>query len=108
MNGLTPCHNKFRIWLEIHVNAPLDILLQAKSNFGLNIVDISTVSMKILRKKLKTSKCFGIQAMYNDTSTKEVLKDLRDAKVQNCLTNFKSFSKYRYQINVERSICRQC
>ena len=36
------CHNKFRSWLEIPANRTLDILLQAKSKFGLNIIDIST------------------------------------------------------------------
>ena len=36
------CHNKFRSWLETPTNGTLDIRLQAKSKFGLNIIDIST------------------------------------------------------------------
>ena len=36
------CHNKFREWLEIPANGTLDILFQAKSKFGLNIIDVST------------------------------------------------------------------
>ena len=35
------CHNKFREWLEIRARSTLDILFQAKSKFGLNIIDVS-------------------------------------------------------------------
>ena len=35
------CHSKFRSWLDIPANETLDMLLQAKSKFGLNIMDIS-------------------------------------------------------------------
>ena len=53
------CHNnKFRSWLEIPVNGTLDILLQAKSKFYLNIIDIST----------KHTQCCDIRSVHNDTS----------------------------------------
>ena len=50
------CHNKFRAWLEIPPCGTLDILLLAKSKFGLNIIDISvkfTQYQVVLRSKLK-------------------------------------------------------
>ena len=62
------CHNKFRSWLEIPANGTLDILLQAKSKFGLNIIDISTKHTQcqiILRNKLKNSKCCDIRSVHN-------------------------------------------
>ena len=60
------CHNKFRNWLEISANRTLDILLQAKSKFGLNIIDISTKHTQcqiILRNKSTNSKCCDIRSV---------------------------------------------
>ena len=97
------CHNKFRSWLEIPANGTLDILLQAKSKFGLNIIDISTKHTQcqiILQNKLKNSKCCDIRSVYNDTSkdtniqydrylsAKEALKEIRKDKIGNMVTNF--------------------
>ena len=39
------CHNKLRRGLEIPSNGTLDIIFPAKSKFGLNIIDVSTISM---------------------------------------------------------------
>ena len=101
------CHNKFRSWLEIPANGTLDILLQAKSKFGLNIIDISTKHTQcqiILRNKLKNSKCCDIRSVHNDTSkdtniqydrylsAKEALKEIRKDKIGNMVTNFTSQS----------------
>ena len=97
------CHSKFRSWLEIHAaNGSLDILLEAKYNFGLNIIDISkqdTQCQTILRNKLKNSKCCDIRSVHNDwskesniqydrhLSAKDALKEIRKVKISNTVTN---------------------
>ena len=96
------CHNKFRSWLEIPANRTLDILLQAKSKFGLNIIDISTKHTQcqiISRNKLKNSKCCDIRSVHNDNiqydrylSAKEALKEIRKDEIGNMITNFTSQS----------------
>jgi hypothetical protein len=61
------CHNKFRAWLEIPPCGTLDILLLAKSKFGLNIIDISakfTQCQVVLRSKLKNSSSPDIRQVY--------------------------------------------
>ncbi len=101
------CHNKFREWLEIPANGTLDILFQAKSKFGLNIIDVSTKFTQcqvLLGNKLKNSQCCDIRSVYNDTSkytntqydrylsAKDVLKEIREDKIGNIVNNFTSQS----------------
>ena len=107
-------HNTFRSWFEIPANGTLDILLQAKPKFGLNIIDISTKHTQcqiILRNKLnkkqkknkkKTSRCCDIllytmirvrtPASDRYLSAKHALKEIRKDKIGYMLTNFTSQS----------------
>ena len=52
------CHNKLRRWLEIPPNGTLDIVLLAKTMFGLNVIDVSTKHAQCqvsFRSQLKNS-----------------------------------------------------
>ncbi|CAB3997967.1 Hypothetical predicted protein [Paramuricea clavata] len=101
------CHNQFREWLEIPPCGTLDILLLAKSKFGLNIIDISakfTQCQVILRSKLKNSSSPDIRQVYQASSTntnvqydrylkpKEVIQEIRAEKVANITYNLTSQS----------------
>ena len=103
----TICHNKIRYWLEISLNGTLDIILLAKAKFGLNVIDVSTKHTQCqvsLRKKLATSKNESVKFVYQDSnisssmqyssykSCKDVLKDIRDSKINKILTNVSSQS----------------
>ena len=66
------CHNKYCAWFEIPPCGTLDILLLAKSKFGLNMIDISakfTQCQVVLRSKLKNSSSPDIWQVYKASST---------------------------------------
>ena len=103
----TICHNKIRYWLEILQNGTLDIILLTKAKFGLNVIDVSTKHTQCqvsLRKNLATSKNESVKFVYHDSnissnmqyssykSCKDVLKDIRDSKINKILTNVSSQS----------------
>ena len=103
----TICHNKIRYRLEIPPNGTLDIILLTKAKFGLNVIDVSTKHTQCqvsLRKKLATSENDSVKFIYHDSSIssnmqyssykscKEVLKDIRDSKINKLLTNLSSQS----------------
>ena len=114
----TMCRSKFRSWLEMPaINGTLDVILQAQCTFGLNITDVSTKHAQcqvILRNELKTShQCPNIQAVHSNTRTntniqydlytsaKEVVKEIRGAKMHNIVANFTSQSLVIKSIRVE-------
>ena len=93
---------------EIPANGTLDILLQAKSKFKLNIIDISakyTQCQIILRIKLKNTNCCDIRSVHDDTSMdwyiqlhrhlsaiKDALKETPKNRIANMVKNFTSRS----------------
>ena len=101
------CHNKFRAWLEIPPCGTLDILLLAKSKFGLNVNDISaklTQYEVVLRNKLKNSSSPDIRQVYKASTNvqynrylqpKEVIQEIRAEKVHHSSL---IFAKFNYKI----------
>ena len=78
-----------------------------KAKFGLNVIDVSTKHTQCqtsLRKKLATSENDSVKFVYHDSnissniqyssykSCKDILKDIRDSKVNKILTNLSSQS----------------
>ena len=101
------CHNKFRAWLEIPPCGTLDILLLAKSKFGMNLIDISTKFTQcqvVFRSKLRNSSCSDTGHLYKASSTntnvqydrylkpKEVIKEIRAKLVANITNHLTSQS----------------
>ena len=90
------CHNKLRRWLEIPPNSTLDIVLLAKTKFGLNVIDASTKHDQCqvsFRSQLKNSANEDARHVYSSTRSgcniqydrfnncREVLKEIRDEKL---------------------------
>ena len=103
----TTCHKKIRYWLEIPPNDTLEIILLTKEKFGLKVIDVSTKHTQCqvsLRKKLATSENGSVKFIYHDSnistniqyssykSCKDVLKDIRDNKINKILRNLSSQS----------------
>jgi hypothetical protein len=88
------CHNKLRRWLEIPL---IDIVLLAKTKFGLNVIDVSTKHAQCqisFRSQLKNSTNEDARPVYSSTRSgcniqydrfnncREVLiKEIRDEKL---------------------------
>ena len=89
------CHNRVRKWLEMPANGTLDIVLLAKSKFGLNIIDISTKHSQYqvaLRNRLSKTVNEDVKYVYNSTKSnnlqydrfknyREVLKEIVNDKI---------------------------
>ena len=90
------CHNKLRRWPEIPPNGTLDIVLLAKTKFGLNVIDVSTKHAQCqvsFRSQLKNSTNEDARHVYSSTRSgcniqydrfnncREVLKEIRDEKL---------------------------
>ena len=92
-------------WLEIPVNATIDIALLSKDKFGLNIITFSTKFMQSqtsIRKCLQNSKNHDIRKIHQLTSyesniqfdqfssARQVIKSIRDNKVDKICTQLTS------------------
>ena len=95
------CHNRVRKWLEMPANGTLDIVLLAKSKFGLNIIDISTKHSQYqvaLRNRLSKTVNEDVKYVYNSTKSnnlqydrfkncREVLKEIMNDKISYLVTS---------------------
>ena len=101
------CHNHIRRWLEIPPCGTIEILLLSTTQYGINLLDISTKFEQcqvIIRKNLKDSLSEDIRELFQITSvgsnikydpfqsTREVLAQTRRSKTQKT-TGLKSQSE---------------
>ena len=101
------CHNHVRRWLEIPPCGTIEILLLSTTQYGINLLDISTKSEQCqvtIRKSLKESPNEDIRELFQITSvgsnikydsfqsTREVLAQTRQSKTEK-ITGLKSQSE---------------